>query len=71
MTFVKGSFLYERGAEAVCWATHGASGVMEAGGAVFAPLAWSLMGVIYIAETTYNYSQLKKGKISKEEFKKR
>ena len=56
MTFVKGGFLFERGVEAVTTVINGGSGVLQAGGAIFGPLAWSLMGVIYIAETTYNYS---------------
>jgi type III secretory pathway component EscV len=30
-----------------------------------------MMGVIYIAETTYNYRELRRGNISNDEFKKR
>ena len=36
-----------------------------------APIVWTVMGVIYIAETGFNYRELKLGKITKEEFKKR
>ena len=44
---------------------------MQAGGSLFGPLAWSMMGIIYIAETTYNYRELSRGTITNEEFKKR
>jgi len=44
---------------------------LQAGGSIIGPLAWSMMGVLYIAETTFNYRELRRGNITKEEFKKR
>lgn len=46
-------------------------GVLKAGCTVAAPLAWTMAGLIYIAETGVNYNKLKKGLIDKKEFKKR
>lgn len=61
-----------RGMEAAnSLALGGGGALLAAGGAVLGPLAWSMMGVIYIAETTYNYRELSRGNITDEEFKKR
>lgn len=50
---------------------HGGKGVLKAGCTVAAPLAWSMAGLIYIAETGVNYRKFKKGLIDKKEFKRR
>lgn len=47
------------------------SGVMQAGNAIVMPFAWAVTGLIYIAETGFNYRKLKKGEIDKKEFKRR
>ena len=61
-----------RGIEAANTIALGSGGaLLQAGGAIFGPLGWSMMGIIYIAETTYNYRELSRGNITNEEFKKR
>lgn len=42
-----------------------------AGSAIIGPLAWTFVGVVYLAETGINYRRYKRGAISKEEFKSR
>ena len=49
----------------------GGAGVALAGSAIIGPLAWTFVGVIYIAETGINYRRYKRGDITKDEFKKR
>jgi len=46
----------------------GATGISIAGGAIIGPVAWSFVGIVYIAETSINYRRYKKGDISKTEF---
>jgi len=41
---------------------------LAAGANLVSPIAWSVAGLIYIAETAINYRKLKKGEITKEEF---
>ena len=40
-----------------------------AGGAIIGPIAWTFVGVVFIAEAGINYRRMKKGFISREEFK--
>ena len=40
-----------------------------AGGAIIGPIAWSFVGVVFIAEAGINYRRMKRGYISKKEFK--
>ena len=47
------------------------AGVALAGSAIIGTLAWTFVGVIYIAETGINYRRYKRGDITKDEFKKR
>ena len=42
-----------------------------AGSAVLGPVAWTFVGLVYVAETGINYRRMKRGEITKEEFKKR
>jgi len=42
-----------------------------AGGAIIGPIAWSFVGIVYLAETGINYRRYKRGDISKSEFKSR
>ena len=42
-----------------------------AGSTIVAPFAWAMVGLIYVAETGFNYRQLKKGIITEKEFKKK
>lgn len=42
-----------------------------AGGAIMGPIAWSFVGIVYLAETGINYRRYRRGDISKDEFKKR
>lgn len=46
-------------------------GVALAGSAIIGPLAWTFVGVIYLAETGINYRRYKRGDITKQEFKTR
>lgn len=47
------------------------TGMMVAGSTIVSPLAYTLAGIIYIAETGINYRKYKKGLIDKKEFKRR
>ena len=49
----------------------GGAGVALAGSAILGPVAWTFVGVVYVAETGINYRRMKRGEITKEEFKKR
>lgn len=42
-----------------------------AGGAIIGPIAWTYVGLVFIAETGINYRRYKRGDISKSEFKER
>lgn len=46
-------------------------GLALAGSAVLGPVAWTFVGLVYVAETGINYRRMKRGEITKEEFKKR
>ncbi len=46
-------------------------GLAIAGGAILGPLAWTFVGVVFIAETGINYRRYKRGEISKKELKTR
>lgn len=46
-------------------------GSLIAGKTLTAPLAYTVVGLIYVAETAINYRKYKKGAITKKEFKKR
>ena len=46
-------------------------GLAIAGGALLGPLAWTFVGVVFIAETGINYRRFKRGEISKKELKTR
>lgn len=69
----KAGFLEMRGAGAVAaLSTHGMmTGVGLAGGAVAGPLAWTITGIFFLAQTGLNYRKLKRREITQEEFKKR
>ena len=45
--------------------------LMQAGGTVVSPLAWTVAGLFYIAELGVNYRRLQQGVIDEKEFKKR
>jgi hypothetical protein len=69
---VQTSALLIKGARSAALVTSGAGGAMAiAGGAIMGPIAWSFVGIIYIAETGINYRRYKRGDISKDEFKTR
>lgn len=55
-------------AAGLIYAAGGASGISIAGGAIMGPIAWSFVGIVYIAETSINYRRYKRGDISKTEF---
>jgi outer membrane lipoprotein SlyB len=42
-----------------------------AGGAIIGPIAWTFVGVVFIAEAGINYRRMKKGFITRQEFKTR
>ena len=46
-------------------------GLAIAGSAILGPVAWTFVGLVYVAETGINYRRMKRGEISKDEFKKR
>jgi hypothetical protein len=52
-------------------AAGGGLGFLRAGANLISPLAWSLAGVLYIAECGINLRKYKRGEITKEEFKRR
>ena len=49
----------------------GGAGIAIAGSAIIGPVAWTFVGLVYVAETGINYRRMKRGEITKEEFKKR
>ena len=55
-------------AAGIIMSASGAQGIAIAGGAIMGPIAWSFVGIVYIAETSINYRRYKKGDISKTEF---
>jgi len=55
-------------AAGLAFASGGATSISIAGGAIIGPVAWSFVGIVYIAETSINYRRYKKGHISKTEF---
>ena len=57
---IKAGFLASKGAMG--------QGVALAGHAVFSPIAWAAVSILFIAEAGINYRRLKKGKINKKEF---
>lgn len=61
-----------KGAKSAAVVTSGAGNAIAiAGGAIIGPLAWSFVGLVYIAETGINYRRYKRGDITKDEFKTR
>lgn len=42
-----------------------------AGGAIIGPIAWTYVGLVFVAETGINYRRYKRGDITKAEFKDR
>jgi len=60
-----------KGARAAAMVSTGGAGLAIAGSAIIGPVAWTFVGVVYIAETSINYRRMKRGEISKDEFKKR
>ncbi len=69
---VQTSALLLKGARSAAVVTSGAGNAIAiAGGAIIGPLAWSFVGLVYIAETGINYRRYKRGDISKSEFKTR
>ena len=40
-----------------------------AGGAFLGPIAWTFVGILYLTETIINYRKMKRGEITKQEFK--
>lgn len=55
-------------AAGIIWSASGTAPIAIAGGAIIGPIAWSFVGIVYIAETSINYRRYKKGDISKTEF---
>lgn len=60
-----------KGARAAAVVGTGGAGLAIAGSAIIGPVAWTFVGVVYIAETSINYRRMKRGEITKDEFKKR
>lgn len=60
-----------KGVKSVALVGSGGAGVALAGSAILGPVAWTFVGVVYVAETGINYRRMKRGEITKEEFKKR
>lgn len=49
----------------------GGAGLALAGSAILGPVAWTFVGLVFVAETGINYRRFKRGEISKDEFKNR
>lgn len=49
----------------------GGMGIAMAGSAIIGPVAWTFVGLVYVAETGINYRRMKRGEITKEEFENR
>lgn len=60
-----------KGARSAALVGSGGAGVALAGSAIIGPIAWTFVGVVYLAETGINYRRYKRGDITKEEFKTR
>lgn len=71
LIIIKVTALSSKGLRTAALVGTGGSGVALAGSAIIGPLAWTFVGVVYLAETGINYRRYKRGAISKEEFKNR